>query len=49
MCILEGEVTQSDKPIKKILKNNFFLKKKKFFYIKFYKYWDKDLMFKSEK
>ena len=47
MFILEGEVTQSDKPIKKILKNNFL--KKKFFYIKFYKYWDKDLMFKSEK
>lgn len=48
MFILEGEVTQYDKRIKKILKNNF-KKKKKIFYIKFYKYRDKDLMFKSEK
>ena len=35
MCILEGEVTQSDKPIKKILKNNFFKKKKNFFTLNF--------------
>ena len=32
MCILEGEVTQYDKRIKKILKNNFKKKKKDFLY-----------------
>ena len=35
MCILEGEVTQYDKRIEKILKNNFFLKKKFFFTLSF--------------
>lgn len=32
MCILEGEVTQYDKRIEKILKNNFFFFKKDFLY-----------------
>ena len=31
MCILEGEVTQYDKRIEKILKNNFFFFLKRFF------------------